>query len=319
MKPLVSVIVPVCNQQDTVGRALDSILCQSTDFAYEIIVGDDASSDSTLHVCHRYSTKHANVRVVANCRNIGLPANYYNLVRHATGKYIADLAGDDMWCNPAKLQMQADVLEHDARIALCHTDWVKERDDGALTEPSNHGGMLDPYRQPLTSGQSLLLPLLSHHPGPIIHSCTMMYRRDSLMEAMRRWPRLFDAPDLVCEDLQLITSLAALGDVAYLPHVTLRYSVSDRSITGTTDAAALCRFYTGSLRLTRALQRIHGFADSDLLPCYSRMVPYIVDLAFRARDTQLMRLAIEAAAGLPMPFSSHCKRLAAALLFKKSK
>lgn len=317
MTPLVSVIVPVYNQQDTVGRALDSILSQRAEFDYEVIVGDDASRDCTLKVCRSCERRHPNVRVVANGRNLGLAANYYNLARLAAGKYIADLAGDDMWCHPDKLQMQAAAMEQDSRITLCHTDWEKVHASDGRIEASNPDGMLDAYRQPLASGRSMLLPIISHHPGPIIHSCTMIYRSDALNEAMRRWPQLFDAPDLVCEDLQLITSLAALGDIAYLPHVTLRYTVSEQSITGTHDYANLCRFYAGSLRLTRRLQRIHGFSDAEMMPCYRRMVPHIVDLAYRTLNPRLMRLATDAAKGLPLPMSSRIKRLAASLLTKK--
>ncbi len=309
VQPLVSVIVPAYNQERTIGRALESILRQRVDFPYEVIVGDDASTDRTLEICRQYERAYPNVKVVANHVNLGLPRNYYNLTHLALGKYIADLAGDDQWCHPDKLQMQARAMEDNPRVTLCHTDWVKACADSGMETPSDPHGALSEYRQTLLPGEQLLAPLISHHAGPIVHSCTMMYRRDALLRAMQLWPELFTAPDLVCEDLQLIVSLAALGDVAYLPQVTLRYTVSGQSITGTPDRAKLCRFYAGSLRLTRALAQIHCIPDADMHPCYARMVPYIIDLAYRSRSRQLMRVVLAAASGLPLPLPSRIKSL----------
>ncbi len=312
--PLVSVILPVYNQQGTVARAIDSALCQHTDFPYEVIIGDDASADDTLGICREYERRHDNVRVVTNAVNLGLPANYYNLARLARGRYIADLAGDDQWCHPGKLQMQASVMESNPQITLCHTNWVKAHAGTGRIEPSNADSSLDAFRRPLVDGSELFLSMLRHHQGPIVHSCTMMYSRDALVRAMQSWPGIFCSPDLVCEDFQLITSLAAMGQVAFLPEVTLRYTVSRQSITGTRDYARLCRFYTGSLRLTRAIQRIHNVSDIDMAPCYASMVPYIIDLAFRARDHRLMLDALQAASNLPLPLASRIKFLLSALL-----
>lgn len=315
--PLVTVLMPVYNQQHTVARAIESVLSQRTKFAMELLIGDDASTDRTLDICREYEASHDNVHVVANATNMGLAANYYNLARQARGTYIADLAGDDEWCRTDKLQMQVQVMESNRRITLCHTDWVEVSGDGRHVNSSDAGGRLSKYRQPVMPGSLLLLPLISHNPSPLVHSCTMMYRRDALLKAMRRWPEVFDSMQLVCEDLQLIVSMAAMGHVAYIPEVTLRYTVGGDSITGTRDYARLCRFYAGSLRLTRELARIHGAPDVAMRTCYARMVAYIVDLAFRARSRSLMQQAMEAASGLDIPFVSRCKARLTRVLGKK--
>ncbi|MDE7143493.1 MAG: glycosyltransferase family 2 protein, partial [Muribaculaceae bacterium] len=54
----VSVIVLTYNQEDTISRTLDSILAQQVDFDYEIIVGDDASTDRTRQICTQYQQRH---------------------------------------------------------------------------------------------------------------------------------------------------------------------------------------------------------------------------------------------------------------------
>ena len=67
MKPTISVIVVTYNQEATIGRTLDSILMQQCHVPYEIVIGEDCSSDQTLAVCEQYAEKHPDkIRLLAN-------------------------------------------------------------------------------------------------------------------------------------------------------------------------------------------------------------------------------------------------------------
>lgn len=89
--PKVSVIVLTYNQEKLIGRTLDSILAQKCDFPFEIIVGEDCSTDGTLAVCRDYEARHPDkIRLFANNPNKGLLDNYYDCILLARGEYLAD-------------------------------------------------------------------------------------------------------------------------------------------------------------------------------------------------------------------------------------
>ncbi len=124
MKPTISVIVVTYNQEDTIGRTLDSILMQQCHVPYEIVIGEDCSTDNTLAVCRQYAEQHPDIiRILANQVNKGVINNYFDCMLQCRGEYIADCAGDDFWSDPQKLEKEVLVLESDPSVTLVHTAW----------------------------------------------------------------------------------------------------------------------------------------------------------------------------------------------------
>lgn len=116
---LLSVCMVSYNQEQYVREALDSVLMQKTDFAYEVIVSDDCSKDRTVSILNEYAAKYPNVRVIAGARNVGYPNNQRRSLEAATGKYIALCDSDDYWTDPYKLQKQVDYMESHPECATC--------------------------------------------------------------------------------------------------------------------------------------------------------------------------------------------------------
>lgn len=113
-----SVIVITYNHENYIRQALDSILNQKVNFKYEILVGDDASTDGTPDILKEYKKKYPErIRLKLWKRNMGPTKNDYFLKKHARGKYIAQLEGDDYWTDENKLQIQVGFLEK-------HTDYI---------------------------------------------------------------------------------------------------------------------------------------------------------------------------------------------------
>ncbi len=115
----VAVLVQTYNQEAYVAEALDSILAQQTDFAVEIVVVDDASTDGTRDVIDRYARAHGNIRPVFLVRRSRRGENTLALFRHVSAPYVAICDGDDYFTDPAKLQIQADYLDANPDCALC--------------------------------------------------------------------------------------------------------------------------------------------------------------------------------------------------------
>ena len=130
---MVSVIVPTYNHERYIRQALDSVIGQQVNFSMEILIGDDASTDNTLKIITEYKSKYPDtVYVIANKTNLGASKNSYNLVKHAAGKYIATLEGDDFWIDQHKLQTQVDFLEKHPQYIGCTHKFLLVDENGAL-------------------------------------------------------------------------------------------------------------------------------------------------------------------------------------------
>lgn len=126
-KPLVSVCIQTYQHVDYIKECLNSILNQKTNFEFEILLGEDNSSDGTREICIDYAIKFPNkIKLFQHNRenNIaidGLPTGRFNFMYNlysARGKYIALCEGDDYWTDPLKLQKQVDFLEKYQEVNL---------------------------------------------------------------------------------------------------------------------------------------------------------------------------------------------------------
>ena len=124
--PLLSVRVITYNHAAFLRECLSSILMQETTFPFEVVIGEDCSTDATRLICQEFQANYPDkVRLLLHAHNVGAQANA-RLTREAcTGKYIAFCEGDDYWLDPLKLQKQTDFLEANPAYALCfHNCWM---------------------------------------------------------------------------------------------------------------------------------------------------------------------------------------------------
>lgn len=111
----VSVCVMTYNQEKYIGQCLESLVTQETDFDFEIIVGDDFSTDGTRDVIQEYQKKYPDIiKPVFRDKNVGITENTKEIYFVANGEYIAHMDGDD-YALPGKLQIQADFLDNNPR------------------------------------------------------------------------------------------------------------------------------------------------------------------------------------------------------------
>jgi glycosyltransferase involved in cell wall biosynthesis len=116
--PKVSVCVVTYNQEAYIGECLQSIVDQETDFEFEVVVGDDASTDGTRRVVEEFVAAYpGRVRPIYNAKNIDAFRNHRSVHLAARGQYVAHVDGDD-YILPGKLQRQADVLDANPQVAF---------------------------------------------------------------------------------------------------------------------------------------------------------------------------------------------------------
>ena len=119
----VSIICNTYNHEDYIKDALDSFLMQETDFAYEILIHDDASTDKTADIVREYEKNYPElIKPIYQTENmyskkLSITKSYQ--CPRVKGKYIAFCEGDDYWTDPKKLQKQYNALEKHPNSMMC--------------------------------------------------------------------------------------------------------------------------------------------------------------------------------------------------------
>ncbi len=172
MESLVSVVCLCYNQESFIRQALDGFIMQKTNFPFEIVVHDDASTDNSANIIKEYEKRYSQL---FHC--IYRKENWYSQKKnilldvfenYCSGKYIAYCEGDDYWTDPYKLQKQVDFLESHPDYVMCshrHDDYFQEK--GEMLYDST-GNETDYDLKSLIRGEWHFHPL------------TVMYRRDAL-------------------------------------------------------------------------------------------------------------------------------------------
>ena len=118
--PLVSILCVTYNHKDYIAQALDSFLMQKTNFKFQVIVGDDCSTDGTTDILKEYAKKYPDIiKPIFREKNIGATKNSLEVYSNAKTPYVAICEGDDYWIDEYKLQKQVDFLETHPDYSIC--------------------------------------------------------------------------------------------------------------------------------------------------------------------------------------------------------
>ena len=227
---IVSINCITYNHAPFIRQCLDGFIMQKTNFAYEILVHDDASTDGTADIIREYETKYPNIvkpiYQTENQYSKGVRVGPINLQR-AKGKYIAMCEGDDYWTDPLKLQKQVDFLENNPEYGLVHTG-IKRYNQAT-------GEFIEDYRKTAISGDAFESLLLGES---YIATLSVCFRRD-----------LFANIDLsymnekfMMGDYPLWIEMSRLCKIHYMPDVTCVYRVLENSASHSTNSLRSYKF-----------------------------------------------------------------------------
>ncbi|MCG5281876.1 MULTISPECIES: glycosyltransferase [Providencia] len=136
----VSVCCITYNQERYIEKAIDSFLGQYTSFPFEIIIGDDHSTDNTYKILEQYKKEYPNiVKVIRSEENIGANANILQVFNASKGKYIALCEGDDYWISENKLEIQFNEMKSNSSCKFSFHRAFLENDIGNKTIAFNKG------------------------------------------------------------------------------------------------------------------------------------------------------------------------------------
>ena len=136
MPPLVSVRVITYNHEKYIAQCLEGILMQRANFPFEVIVGEDCSTDHTREIVLAYGQKYSEtIRLITSENNVGGVQNVLRVQQACRGNYHAYCDGDDYWIDPLKLQKQVDFMEAHPEYSMCfHDAFVVRYDKSALPD-----------------------------------------------------------------------------------------------------------------------------------------------------------------------------------------
>jgi glycosyltransferase involved in cell wall biosynthesis len=130
---MVSVFMLVYNQEHFIEQTLNSILNQKTNFPFNLVIGEDCSTDKTLEIIKKYQSRYPNqIKIISSEVNIGLINNFMKTVYHCDGKYIAICDGDDYWIDDNKLQEQVNFLETHSNFSIVFSRKQDLLEDGSM-------------------------------------------------------------------------------------------------------------------------------------------------------------------------------------------
>lgn len=238
--PLVSVVVVSYHSQDTILETLDSIYNQTYQ-NIELIVSDDCSSDNTVSVVQQWAQTHADrfaaFHLHTKQKNLGVPGNLNAGIRLSSGKYIKDLAADDLLL-PGCIEQYVACCETNgwnnlcARVEpFCVKDGKKVPCDPILLDES--------FFEKAPEEQYLDMLIINRLCSP-----TFFATRE-LMEQMG----LYDPRYRFMEDYPMYTKIARSGhQLHFLDEYTVQYRLSDSSLSNAVGGRAIHPGYHKNLR-----------------------------------------------------------------------
>ncbi|MBO3462255.1 glycosyltransferase [Aetokthonos hydrillicola CCALA 1050] len=206
----VSVCVPAYNHEKYIAQMLDGALMQQTNFPFEIVIGDDASTDNTQAIIREYvAANPGRIRAYLHEENLGPKEprefagrnNVLFLLKACKGEYVAMCEGDDYWTDPFKLQKQVDFLDVNPDFAICHHNMEVIYEDGSASHFFNNPD------QKLTSTIEDLL-----EDSWFMATASWVYRNYFLTNDFAGWHAKAAAGDWA-----IMIQLAARGKIGYLP------------------------------------------------------------------------------------------------------
>lgn len=247
----VSVAIFTYNQKDFIGQAIESAVNQVTDFDYEILVGDDFSTDGTREVILEYQKRYPDKVVpVFHPRNLG-QNGFFNTVetlKLAKARYVAPMDGDDYWTDSSKLQLMADHLDQHPDQSACFHNALVTHDDGTPSYELN------------TADQALevtIKDLVGDNEVWFIATSAVLFKGDLMY-----YPEWFRKSS--SGDIPRYIILAKQGPIGYIPRLMSVYR-KNRGGVSNKDHYRDARFLRNRIMMYEGINQETNYEYADLV------------------------------------------------------
>lgn len=228
---LVSVVCDVYNHEPYLRQCFDGFVMQKTNFKFEVLVHDDASTDKSAEIIIEYTNKYPDIfkpiiqKENQYSKGVGIWKTYQ--FPRVKGKYVAFCEGDDYWIDPLKLQKQVTAIESDSKNTMVYTAF------STVDETGNSIYRYDLHYNMCKSKSGNIFPFLLFRNVVMTVSC--MVNRNVLESKLY----------LDCNkslDYNLFLAASSLGNCIYLDYETCSYRKVGNSMTNSNSNIVQQRF-----------------------------------------------------------------------------
>lgn len=257
-KFLVNIVMVTYNQENYITQAIESVLMQKTDFCYQLIIGEDYSTDKTRNICIEYSKRYPEkIKLILHSSNLGLVKNYKTVFEACNAKYIAILEGDDYWIDKFKLQKQVDILENDSKVGLVHAGYF------VLTTGKLKKHIIPKYSKKKGAIYNDLIK--SNYIGPL----TAIFRKELI-------DKYADFQVMITEnystiDYALWLEISYHSKVEYLNETVAVYRKEKGSVSIPTEFSKVEIFYNTKTKMLQYFDKKYSTNKKSLIDAYNSM------------------------------------------------
>lgn len=254
---MVSVYCLAYNHEKYIKDCLEGFVKQKTNFKYEVIVHDDASTDNTANIIKEYADKYPDIIKPILQKENQYSQGIYIIDKFIDpvlkGKYVAICEGDDYWCDMHKLQKQIDILEnHPEYVACAHQTKTINSSTGdvSLYSKLKQSGIID-------------IEKILRDRGPVYHTSSLCYRKDN-----------FEKKPAFCyivkgiSDYSTGIALALKGNIYYLNEIMSVYrqfTESSWSLRVRDNILVKEKYYQNIIALLKEVNSYSKYRYKDLL------------------------------------------------------
>ena len=256
-----SVLICSYNHETLIRDALESVLNQKTDYTYEVIVADDASTDGTQSIIREYIKKYPEKmrKCILRTENVGIGQNYYEALTKVEGQYLTICDGDDCWLDEEKLQKQIDFLEgHQEYAVVCGDFMIHNVGEDAQKDKQFE---IKQYLKK-TVGVKERYTVRDLVYGRFIASCSVMMR----WNLYGRVPEFLKSYCVIDFPLELIH--ANYGYIKVFNDVLSKYNVHHKSVSNESHSMV----ENDSMMIMREVNQFLGYSLNGLVSKYFAIV-----------------------------------------------
>lgn len=210
--PVVSVSMITYNHEGYIEEAVRGVISQEFDLPYELVIGEDCSSDRTRQLVLQLQRKYPDIiRIITSDSNVGMVQNLIRVNNALRGEFVAFCEGDDVWIDPLKMKKQVEFLQSHPDFAICCTN-VSVRDEIAHCPDRLLYGTLSKTEFTLDDLDYILTNMIGR-------TVTVMYRKSAFVNP----PSWFFS--LPYTDMAMMLLIMQIGKMKYLNDVTAMYRI----------------------------------------------------------------------------------------------
>lgn len=280
----ISVHMITYNHYGFIKEAIEGVLMQKCNYSFELVIGEDFSTDTTRQICEEYAEKYPDIiRLLPSTKNWGVQKNFFRTYEACRGKYLAFCEGDDFWTDPNKLQLQVSFLQENKdysgvshNASKLFVNWntaysvkqaIKNNED-----ISRISGIKGSFNEGRKETEISFLEILDYWP---IQTGTFFCRKFPLEE----YPSFIYETKHV--DTMLFFTLWSKGKIKYINKICSTYRVHENGMTNFMKGVG---YYKNKIKTFESLDDFFEFKYKKLFK--SRIVAFMVQISIDTKNNK---------------------------------